>query len=101
MAHLIVLNVPSSFELAQWIVGLWLGFEMLFYFVVLSDWKRSMDKLTPTPKYRMEPETLIQNIFNDVESIQNYSVTRFLEGWFLGAELSDVKRGMTLMTHAQ
>jgi hypothetical protein len=89
----LILVVPTGIELMQWIVGLWIGFELIFYFIIISDWKRSMDELTPTPKYRISPEVLIANIFNDVENLQNYDVTRFLEGWFLGAELSDVKRG--------
>ena len=52
-----------------------------------------MDKPTPTPSYRLDPEILIANVLSDVESLQGYSVTNFLEGWFLGASLEDVKTG--------
>ena len=57
-----------------------------------------MDRLSPTPVYRMEPELLIARVFDDVESLQNYSVTAFLEGWFCGAKLQDVQRGESTST---
>lgn len=100
----VVLYLPTFVEFVKWIMGLWLGFELLFYFVVLSDWKRAMDKLTATPKYRLDPEVLIHNILNDVEaleSLKNYSAARFLEGWFLGSSLCDVKRGIVIKFTAQ
>jgi len=87
------MTFPSLTELTAYGVVLWLGFELLFYFVVMQDWRRGMDVKTPTPEYRMDPEVLIANVFNDLETLQDYSVIKFLEGWFLGASLPDVKRG--------
>jgi pimeloyl-ACP methyl ester carboxylesterase len=88
-----LLVLPDPYVLLQWFVCIWIGFELLFYFVVMVDWKRNMDLLSPTPAYRMEPEVLIANVLTDVQTLQNYDVTAFLRGWFLGADLSDVKRG--------
>mmetsp|Transcript_24996 Transcript_24996/g.29528 ORF Transcript_24996/g.29528 Transcript_24996/m.29528 type:complete len:550 (-) Transcript_24996:366-2015(-) len=88
-----LLILPDPVVFFQWIVCVWIGFELLFYFVVMVDWKRNMDILTPTPSYRMKPETLIANVLTDVQTLQNYDVTAFLRGWFLGAELDDVKLG--------
>ncbi len=88
-----LIHLPDPFEALRCFCAIWLGFELLFYLIIMSDWKKKMDKLTRTPKYRMDPEVLIGHIFDDVEALQSYSVTRFLEGWFLGATLEDVKRG--------
>jgi hypothetical protein len=85
-----------AIDLPTFLKGLamvWLGFECAFYFIVSTDWKRGMDRRTETPEYRMDPELLIENILNDVEYLRNYDITKFLEGWFAGAAIEDIKRG--------
>lgn len=71
----------------------WLGIELVFYFIVATDWKRAMDVQTATPEMRMDPEELIMNVLDDLQSLPDYGVEDFLAGWFLGAPLEDVKRG--------
>jgi hypothetical protein len=60
-----------------------------------------MDRLSPTPVYRLDPEVLIAHVLDDVEALQNYSVTGFLEGWFCGAKLAEVKRGERCRSSAE
>lgn len=91
-----IYHFPEAREVAQIAACLWLGFEIIFYFIVTNDWKSGIDRLTTAPCPRMDPETLIANVFNDVEILQDYNVTKFLEGWFLGSSLSDVKEGKWL-----
>ena len=66
----------------------------MFWFIATTDWRRSMDVLSQAPEYRMDPEELIKRVLDDVESLKDsYGVENFLKGWFLGADLDDVKRG--------
>ena len=91
----VLMSALTMNEAVAMLVTVWAGMELLFYFVIFKDWLRSMDFTTPTPTYRLDPEVLITNVLNDVHSLQNYSVTRFLSGWFLGASLDEVKLGET------
>ena len=83
-----------SSEVCQWLALTWLGIEVMFWFIATTDWRRSMDVLSQAPEYRMDPEELIKRVLDDVESLKDsYGVENFLKGWFLGADLDDVKRG--------
>mmetsp|Transcript_31685 Transcript_31685/g.71248 ORF Transcript_31685/g.71248 Transcript_31685/m.71248 type:complete len:504 (+) Transcript_31685:301-1812(+) len=85
--------LPDLATCAYFLSAVWIGFEVLFYSVVVVDWKRGLEVLRRAPPPRLDPEELIDRILDDVEAVKDYDVTKFLSGWFLGADLVQVKRG--------
>mmetsp|Transcript_52378 Transcript_52378/g.71508 ORF Transcript_52378/g.71508 Transcript_52378/m.71508 type:complete len:494 (-) Transcript_52378:183-1664(-) len=71
----------------------WVILEVMFWLLTTFSWSRTLDQLSTPPPYREDPERLVEKILRIVGMLRSFTVTDFLRGWFLGAPLSNIRKG--------
>lgn len=81
---------------AEWLgpcAALWLLLELVFWYVVRFVWSATLDRLSPPEAPVESPEAHVERILGTLDRIPGYGIRAFLQGWFLGAELEDIRHG--------
>lgn len=77
-------------------VLLWLTMELLFWIVLHFAVVLPLQRLTKPQKYVIDPRKLCDKIFMTIDALDTYSFEMFMQGFFRGAKLCDIKRGNML-----
>jgi len=82
----------ASAEFVMITVLVWLVIEIGFWVVLHFAVVEPLQRLTKPQKYVIHPRELCDKIFATIDSLETYSYEMFMNGFFRGANVRDIKR---------